>query len=61
MAKEKKQKTNLQKYKEEHKKKGLCVYCNKKVIKGKTMCRYHLDYHKFRKMFLGKKKGANKK
>jgi len=46
----------LKKFKKEHKMKGLCVYCNKKAIEGKTMCKEHLEYHRFYKKFRDKKK-----
>jgi hypothetical protein len=31
--------------------KGLCRYCKRKAVKGKTMCRHHLEYFKWRKRF----------
>lgn len=46
-------KNKLKKFKAEHKKKGLCVYCNDKVEEGKTMCEFHLNYHRFYKKFRG--------
>lgn len=49
----------LKEFKEEHKKKGLCIYCNNKAVNGRTMCKYHLNYHKFYKKF--KVKGGKKK
>jgi len=48
----------LKDFKKSQKEKGLCIYCNNKIVKGKTMCKYHLDYHKWRKKFV--KKGDKK-
>lgn len=46
----------VKEFKKTHKEKGLCVYCNEKAVEGKTMCKKHLDYHKFYKKFRQKKK-----
>jgi hypothetical protein len=46
----------LKEFKKIHKEKGLCVYCNEKVVEGRTMCKEHLEYHRFYKKFRQKKK-----
>lgn len=38
---------------QKHRKLGLCFHCSKKVVEGKSMCQYHLDYHK--KMYFNRK------
>jgi hypothetical protein len=43
-------------FKKEHKESGLCVYCNRKAMDGKTMCKEHLEYHRYYKKFRTKKK-----
>jgi hypothetical protein len=45
----------VREFKKEHKEKGLCVYCNRKAMNGRTMCKEHIEYHKFYKKFKKKK------
>ena len=53
-----KQSDYLKRYKEDHVRRGLCVFCSKKAKKGHTMCQYHLNYQKFySKMKKGGKTG----
>lgn len=49
-------KKKVQEFKKAHKEQGLCVYCNEKAEDKKTMCKRHLEYHRFYKQFREKKK-----
>lgn len=46
----------VREFKEQHKKQGLCIYCNTKAVEGKTMCKEHSEYHKYYKKFKMKRK-----
>lgn len=40
-----------------HKEQGLCVLCNEKVVKGMTLCKFHLERNKlFQRHFQMKRK-----
>lgn len=48
----------VREFRKEHKEMGLCRYCNKEAMAGKSMCEYHLNYYKFYKRFRGKSNGT---
>jgi len=36
--------------KAKHKKMGICIYCSKKSIEDETMCEYHKEYHRQKRL-----------
>jgi hypothetical protein len=51
----------VNKWREDHKKKGLCRYCKNPAVKGMTRCKEHIEYSRiYRKaQEILKKRGKN--